>query len=122
MVMVTITPKEWEAIQAKAISSTKLSQILDNTDLDQVRKYATPKDNAHTITDAKRARIQQKLALNRYTIAEIAASEGVSVGSGFSASEMLPRPFPVLPQDASNVIVNNSPITVLLFIVFVGPA
>lgn len=80
-VMVSITPKEWEAIQAGAISTTKLTDILNNTDLDVVRKYATPRDSKSIISDAKRASIQSKLASGRYTIAEIAEAEGVSVST-----------------------------------------
>ena len=80
-VMVEITPKEWEAIQAGAISTTKLTDILNNTDLDVVRKYATPRDARSSITDAKRRSIEAKLNTGRYTIAEIAEAEGVSVST-----------------------------------------
>ena len=76
-VMVEITPKEWEAIQAGAISTNKLKQILNNTDMDKVRQYATPK-NSNVLSDAARAQIEARLASGRYTIAEIAASAGVS--------------------------------------------
>jgi len=76
-VMVDITPKEWEAIQAGAISTNKLKQILDNTDMDKVRQYATPKDH-RTISEATKRQIEARLATGRYNIAEIAASAGVS--------------------------------------------
>ena len=76
-VMVNITPKEWEAIQAGAISTNKLKQILDNADMDQVRQYATPKDGPG-ISDATRRQIEARLATGRYTFAEIASSAGVS--------------------------------------------
>lgn len=42
-VRIDITPKEWEAIQANAISPTTLKQILANTDEDKIRELATPK-------------------------------------------------------------------------------
>lgn len=38
-----LTPKEWEAIQAHAISRSKLRDILNNSDMNVVRKYAMPK-------------------------------------------------------------------------------
>lgn len=76
-VTVQITPKEWEAIQANAISTTKLRQILSNTDMDTVRQYATPRGNAD-ISDATKRMIKARLATGRYTIAEIAQSVGVS--------------------------------------------
>lgn len=40
---VVITPKEWEAIQANAISSSMLKTLLDYTDLDKIKEYATPR-------------------------------------------------------------------------------
>lgn len=76
-VMVEITPKEWEAIQAGAISTNKLKQILDNTDMDKIRQYATPNDK-NTVSDATKNQIRARLATGRYTLAEIAASAGVS--------------------------------------------
>lgn len=76
-VMVDIEPKEWEAIQAGAISTNKLKQILENTDMDKLRNYATPKDKG-SISDATKRLISARLATGRYTIAEIAESAGVS--------------------------------------------
>ena len=76
-VMVDITPKEWEAIQAGSISTNKLRQILNNTDMDKVREYATPKDS-RSISDVTKRQIEARLATGRYTIAEIAESAGVS--------------------------------------------
>ncbi len=76
-VTVDITPREWEAIQAGAISTNKLKQILSNTDMDKVRNYATPKDKT-TVSDATKRMISARLATGRYTIAEIAESAGVS--------------------------------------------
>ena len=80
-VMVDIEPKEWEAIQAHAISSTKLRQILDNSDMDKVRKLATPRDSDRAINQATIRRIEALLNSGRYTIAEIAENTGVSVST-----------------------------------------
>ncbi|MBP5594211.1 MAG: helix-turn-helix domain-containing protein [Pseudobutyrivibrio sp.] len=44
-VQVHITPKEWEAIQHNALSTAKQKAILNNCDMDEVRKLATPKDS-----------------------------------------------------------------------------
>jgi DNA-binding CsgD family transcriptional regulator len=69
---IKITDKEWEAIQAGAISENKLKQILNNTDIDDLRQRATPRAKT-TINQAKISRIQSMRASN-HTIAEIAAA------------------------------------------------
>ena len=73
---IPITPREWEAIQAGAISNNRLKSILDNTDLDLVKQYATPRTKSG-ITPAKAARARS-MAKNGYTQADIAAALGVS--------------------------------------------
>lgn len=75
---VDINPKQWEAIQAGAISSSVLSQILDNADIDVIRRYATPKDQKET-SPAQILRIKQLKAMGR-TQSEIARIVGVTVG------------------------------------------
>ena len=52
-----ITPKEWEAIQAGAISSSKLQKLLTRADMDVVRQYATPK-MGNKLTSTQITRIQ----------------------------------------------------------------
>lgn len=76
-VSIQITPKAWEAIQAGAISTTKLSRILQNTDLDQIKELATPRSYKTSITDAKISKMKS-MAASGYTLAEIADSIGVS--------------------------------------------
>ena len=76
---ITISDREWEAIQAGAISENKLTQILNNTNTDDVRKLATPRSTT-TITPAKQSKIASMNA-SGYTIAEIAESLGVSTSS-----------------------------------------
>ena len=75
---IQITDKEWQAIQAGAISDTKLNKILRNTDMDRIRELATPKDNVK-LNSARESRIKS-MASRGYTYAEIAESIGVSVG------------------------------------------
>ncbi|MGW8178053.1 MAG: helix-turn-helix domain-containing protein [bacterium] len=74
---IDITPDEWRAIQAGAISTNKLSTILDNADLDQVKKYATPKA-AVLMSPSKTSRAQALLRTGA-TQAEVAAQLGVSL-------------------------------------------
>ena len=76
---IDITEKEWEAIQAGAISNNKLEQILRNADLTQVKEYATPRATT-SISEAKESRILAMLNVG-YTQAEIAKALGVSVSS-----------------------------------------
>lgn len=73
---VVISPLEWEAIQAGAISNNVLMQILDNTDLDHVKLLATPRTNKE-LSAGKQERIKQMIASGR-TQAEIASALGIS--------------------------------------------
>lgn len=73
---IKITDREWEAIQAGAISENQLKKILDNTDIDVLRERATPR----TTTTLSAAKVNQIKALSEsnYTLSEIAAKAGVS--------------------------------------------
>lgn len=73
---ITITEKQWAAIQAGAISDTKLTQILRYTDADTVRKLATPK-SVTTLSTAQQNKIKS-MRNSGFTIAEIADSLGKS--------------------------------------------
>lgn len=74
---VDISDKEWEAIQAGAISSTKLKEILNNADLDKVKELATPRETKG-LTDSKIARAKAMLNSGYYTQADVAELFGVS--------------------------------------------
>ena len=76
---VQITDREWEAIQAGAISESKLKQILDNTDVDKLRQRATPR-TYNTLSDAKVNRIKA-MSANGRTLSEIANALGVSTST-----------------------------------------
>jgi len=76
-VPVEITQREWDAIQAGAISPSKLKAILNNADIDEIRKLATPKPKL-LMTSSKLARAQAMLALGK-TQAEVADALGVSL-------------------------------------------
>lgn len=79
-VEVEISPREWEAIQARAVSPTTLRSILNNTDMDKVREYATPRSQK-TLTPAMISRIKAMDSTGNYTTAEIAKALGVSVST-----------------------------------------
>lgn len=74
--LVNISDREWEAIQAGAISNNTLVQILNNTDLDRVKQLATPRSKT-TLSAAKMAKARSMLAAGR-TQAEVADALGIS--------------------------------------------
>lgn len=76
---IKVTDKEWEAIQAGAISENVLMKILANTDSDSLRQKATPK-TTNTISTVQANRIKAMRASN-YTIDEIARALGVSTAT-----------------------------------------
>lgn len=77
-VEIEITPKEWEAIQNKAISTTKLKTILKNTNMDKVKEYASPKNNALSSAQINKIRA---LKNSGYTNSEIAEAVGISTST-----------------------------------------
>lgn len=81
---VHISEPEWDAIQANAISKTSLEKLLSKADMDELRGYATPKTKL-TVPPAKLASIKRMMADDRYTLAEIAQSTGISANTIKSA-------------------------------------
>lgn len=73
---ITITDREWEAIQAGAISDTKLQLILQNTDLKDLQKRATPRYNQGM--SQSNINLANTMYANGYSQSEIAARLGVS--------------------------------------------
>ena len=76
---IQITDREWDAIQAGAISENKLKQILANTDVDVLRQKATPRSYT-TLNTAKVNRIKA-LSASGKTLSEIANVIGVSTST-----------------------------------------
>ena len=76
---IKITDREWEAIQAGAISENKLKMILDNTDIAELRQRATPRAT-NTLSTAKVNKIKQ-MSKSNYSLQEIANSLGVSTST-----------------------------------------
>lgn len=76
-VRIHIEDSEWAAIQAGAITHSKLSEILQKADIERVKQLATPKqDLLMNSTKTRRAKSMAKLG---YTQAEIADALGVSL-------------------------------------------
>ena len=76
---IKITDREWDAIQAGAVSENVLKKILNNADIDELRQRATPKATT-TLSQAKINRIKAYSNSN-YTIGDIAKKLGVSVST-----------------------------------------
>ena len=71
-----ITPNEWRAIQAGAISKTKLNELLANADMDVIKDLSMPKTTT-SITNAQESRIRQLGQMGRSPL-EIADALGIS--------------------------------------------
>lgn len=76
---IQITDKEWNAIQAGAVTENVLHKILNNTDADNLRERAMPRENKG-LSEAKVNKIQA-MQNSGYTIREIADSIGSSTGT-----------------------------------------
>ena len=75
---INISDKEWEAIQAGAVSETILKRVLNNADPDILRQKAMPKRTT-AMSDAQIARAKAMSA--SYTIQQIAEKLGVSTST-----------------------------------------
>ena len=76
---IKITDREWEAIQAGAVSEHTLKKILNNTDVDNLRQRATPRSTT-TLSNAQINRIKA-LSASNYTLSEISNKLGVSTST-----------------------------------------
>ena len=76
---IKITDPEWQAIQAGAISKSKLEDILNNTDVDVVKKLATPRINL--VMDVGTAARARTMLSSGYTQAEVARALGIAPGT-----------------------------------------
>jgi hypothetical protein len=77
--LIDITDREWEAIQAGALSHNRQVQILNNANPDRLKQLATPRTN-RGLTATKKA--QARSMLNRgYTRAEVAEFLGISTST-----------------------------------------
>jgi hypothetical protein len=76
---VRFTPREWEAVQARAISSSKLIEILNNADMDEVRKLATPR--TQKVMSTSKIALAKSMLKRGYTLDDVAAQFGVSTST-----------------------------------------
>lgn len=76
---VEISDSEWDAIQAGAISANKLSQILNNANMDKVKDLAMPKAK-NKLSSSQEAKIRSMLS-SGYTQAEIAEALSISTST-----------------------------------------
>jgi hypothetical protein len=74
---IDLTQEEWNAIQAGAITPSKLERVLNNSDSDTVKVLAMPK-HTPTMTSSKVRRAQAMLN-SGYTQAEVADALGVGL-------------------------------------------
>lgn len=80
---ITFTDREWEAVQAGAISDNMLTKFLNSSDSDEIVKRAMPK-NVAVMTSAKMAKANAMLR-SGYSYAEIAKACGVPESTVYSA-------------------------------------
>lgn len=78
-IAITISDREWKAIQAGAISDNLLTEILKYTNIDDLKQRATPRANKGMSAAAKS---RARTLLNKgYTYAEVADAIGVSTST-----------------------------------------
>ena len=77
--LISITDREWEAIQAGAISENQLTKIINNMNIDDLRQRATPR----ATTSLSTAKVNKISSMNAsgYTTAQIAEALGVSTST-----------------------------------------
>lgn len=80
---VTFTDKEWEAVQAGAISDNMLTKFLNSSDSDEIVKRAMPK--AATVMSTAKMSKAKAMLRSGYTYKEIAQACGVPESTVYSA-------------------------------------
>lgn len=80
---IAFTDREWEAVQAGAISDNMLTKFLNSSDSDEIVKRAMPK-NVAVMTSAKMSKANAMLR-SGYSYAEIAKACGVPESTVYSA-------------------------------------
>lgn len=76
---IVISDREWEAIQAGAISENKLKKLLQYTDADSLKARAMP-TNTRGLSQAQISRIK-RMADSNFTLSQIAEKMGISTAS-----------------------------------------
>lgn len=73
---IRITPEEWKAIQANAISYTKLEKIIENTNKDILRNYTMPKQEL--VMTPSKVSLVKSMIKQGYDASDVAKYIGVS--------------------------------------------
>lgn len=76
---ISISDREWEAIQAGAISENRLTQIINDVDIDTLRQRATPRST--TVLSTAKVNKIASMSASGYSTAEIAEALGVSTST-----------------------------------------
>ena len=76
---IDITDREWEAIQAGAVSENTLVRILNNTDVDKLKQRAMPR--ATTTVSTSKVNTIKAMAASNYTLEQIAKKTGLSTST-----------------------------------------
>lgn len=74
---INVSDKEWEAIQAGAITKTMLLEIMDNANMDTIRAKATP-NNGKKLSDAEISKVKAMYATGSWTLTELAEAFNVA--------------------------------------------
>lgn len=77
---ITLTDREWSAIQAGAISKTRLREMIPYMDKDVLRKFAMPKKESPALSQTRINRMI-RMANAGYTTAEIAKEFNISTST-----------------------------------------
>lgn len=77
--LVEVSDREWEAIQAGAISENQLAKILNYVDIDAIRQRAMPRATT-TLSTAKQNKIAS-MSASGYSTSEIAEALGISTST-----------------------------------------
>lgn len=80
---IKVTPLQWEAIQAGAVSTNMLEKIMDNGDLNVIKELATPRERT-VMSDSKILRAKAMLSSGA-SQADVAAALGVPTSTLDSA-------------------------------------
>ena len=75
-----ITDDEWKAIQSGAITNTMMTQIVDNSDIEYLKRLAMPQRSSTTLSSAKIAQIRS-MENSGFSTKDIADHLGVSVST-----------------------------------------
>lgn len=78
---IDISPNEWRAIDAGAVSSSILTQIINNTSLDTIRNYTMPRQDIRNSISYTEECLIKSMAARGATQAEIADAMGYSAST-----------------------------------------